>query len=179
MLNYLRHKGFTNVRGIDISAEQIAIAKRDGLDAEQADVFDFLERSTTQIDCIIAIDFVEHFTKDELLRMLELLRSKIKPGGILLIQTVNGEGLFPGQIIYGDLTHQTILSPGSMGQLLSAVGFRDVKFYETAPLSSGIKGVIRSALWNMIRASANFARKVEAGKTQSVWTENFICSARR
>jgi SAM-dependent methyltransferase len=194
MLHYLQHKGFTNVKGIDISAEQIAIAQREGLNAERADVFDFLNRDGSSplrgerasssmpgegIDCVIAIDFVEHFTKEELLRMFELIHAKMKSGGILLIQTVNGEGLFPQQIIYGDLTHQTILSPGSMGQLLAAVGFSDVKFSETAPLASGAKGIFRSAIWNIIRASANFVRKIESGKTQSVWTENFICSARR
>ena len=193
MLHYLHQKGYTNVKGIDISAEQIAIAERDGLDAEQADVFDFLkmndssplqgERASSAMlgegfDCVIAIDFVEHFTKDELLRMFELLREKMKHGGILLIQTVNGEGLFPQQIIYGDLTHQTILSPGSMSQLLRAVGFSEVKFSETAPLPKGAIGLLRSSLWSIIRTAANFMRKIESGKTQSVWTENFICTAK-
>jgi SAM-dependent methyltransferase len=179
ILNYLQQKGFTNVKGIDISAEQIAIARRNELNAEQADIFDFLESVTLPTACVIAIDLVEHFTKEELFRMFELLHEKIKPGGILLVQTVNGEGLFPQQIIYGDLTHQTILSPGSMGQLLAAVGFHDMKFYETAPLSGGVKGIFRIAIWNIVRAAANFVRKIESGKTQSVWTENFICNARR
>jgi len=190
MLHYLHQKGFTNVKGIDISAEQIAIAKRHGLDAEQADVFEYLNSINSSplqgerlgegsFDCIIAIDFVEHFTKDELLRLVELLREKMSPCGIILLQTVNGEGLFPQQIIYGDLTHQTILSPGSMGQLLAAIGFKDVKCTETSPLANGVIGIVRSSLWSLIRTAANVIRKIESGKSQSVWTENFICTARR
>ena len=149
ILNYLRQKGFTNVKGIDISEEQIALARKDGLDIERADVFEYLNTNTPEFtrrgpgggwDCVIAIDFVEHFTKEELLKLFELLHAAMKPNAVLLLQTVNGEGLFPRQIIYGDLTHSTILSPGSMSQLLSATGFHDMKYAECSPLASGIKG---------------------------------------
>jgi 2-polyprenyl-3-methyl-5-hydroxy-6-metoxy-1,4-benzoquinol methylase len=180
ILSYLRSKGFTNVRGIDISEEQITLAQKEGLNAERADVFEYLEKQPpASLDAVIATDFVEHFTKEELLRLFELLHTAMKPNGVLLLQTVNGEGLFPRQIIYGDLTHSTILSPGSMSQLLSATGFHDMKYFECAPLASGLKGILRSTAWNIIRAGANAIRKIESNKTQSVWTENFICSARR
>ena len=174
ILHYLRQKGFSNARGIDISQEQVDLARRDGLDAEGADVFEYLEKQTTPGDCIIAIDFVEHFTKDELLRLFELIHDSLALHGMLLIQTVNGEGLFPRQIIYGDLTHQTILSPGSMAQLLRMSGFHRFEFAECAPISRGVRGIVRSFVWRMVRLGANIIRLVEAGKTQALWTENFI-----
>jgi cyclopropane fatty-acyl-phospholipid synthase-like methyltransferase len=179
ILNYLKQKGFTNVKGIDVSEEQIELARKNGLHAERADVFEYLKsQSPANLDCIIAIDFVEHFTKEELLRLFELLHVAMKPDAVLLLQTVNGEGLFPRQIIYGDLTHSTILSPGSMSQLLSATGFHDMKHIECAPVASGMKGTLRSLAWNVIRAGANAIRRIESNKTQQIWTENFICSAR-
>ncbi len=180
ILSYLQNKGFTNAKGIDISEEQITIARKDGLDAERADVFEYLERqSPASLDAVIAIDFVEHFTKQELLPLFELVHTAMKSDAILLLQTVNGEGLFPQQIMYGDLTHSTILSPGSMNQLLSTLGFHDMHYFECAPLSIGMKGRLRSTAWQMIRTVANAIRKIESNKTQSVWTENFICAARR
>ena len=180
ILSYLREKDFTNVKGIDISEEQIALARKDGLDAERIDVFEYLNRqSPSSLDGVIAIDLVEHFTKEELLQLFELLHTVIKPNGVLLLQTVNGEGLFPRQIIYGDLTHSTILSPGSMSQLLSTTRFHDMKYSECSPLASGLKGMVRAIAWKMIRAGANSIRLIESNKTQSIWTENFICSARR
>jgi 2-polyprenyl-3-methyl-5-hydroxy-6-metoxy-1,4-benzoquinol methylase len=179
ILNYLRQKGFMNVKGIDVSEEQIALARKNGLDAECADVFEYLKNQfPASLDCVIAIDFVEHFTKEELLRLFELLHIAMKPGGVLLLQTVNGEGLFPRQIIYGDLTHMTILSPSSMSQLLSATEFRDIRYAECAPVAAGLTGIFRSLAWNVIRAGANAIRKIESNKTQQIWTENFICSAR-
>ncbi len=179
ILNYLKQKGFTNVKGIDVSEEQIAIARKDALDAERADVFEYLKsQSPASLDGVIAIDFVEHFTKEELLRLCEFVHTAMKPDGILLLQTVNGEGLYPRQIIYGDITHSTILSPGSMSQLLRATGFHDMRYVECAPIASGMKGTFRSLAWNVIRAGANAVRLIESNKTQQIWTENFICSAR-
>lgn len=112
ILNYLRHKGFDKAKGIDISQQQIDIALRDRLDAELADVFEFLDRHSEGFEAVIAIDFAEHFTKDELLRMFEAIHAAMKPGGTLLLQTPNAEGVFARQVMYGDLTHETILSPG-------------------------------------------------------------------
>ncbi len=180
ILNYFRQKQFFDVKGIDISGEQIELARREHLDAERADVFEYLQKQPpASLDCVIAIDFVEHFTKEELFLLFELVHAAMKPGGVLLLQTVNGEGLFPRQIMYGDLTHSTILSSGSMGQLLNATQFHDMHYAECSPVASGITGTLRAIAWNMIRAGANIVRKIESNKTQHVWTENFICSARR
>jgi 2-polyprenyl-3-methyl-5-hydroxy-6-metoxy-1,4-benzoquinol methylase len=178
ILNYLHQKGFLNVRGIDISNEQIQLAKEQGLNAERADVFEYLEGTTEKFDCIIAIDLFEHFTKAELLRLAPILKSSLRPGGLLLVQTVNGEGLFPRQIIYGDITHMTVLTPGSMSQLLRGIGFQKLEFAECAPIPRGVVGVVRSMLWKLTRFGANVLRVIEAGKRQTVWTENFITVAR-
>ena len=185
MLNYLHQKGFTKVKGIDISQEQVELAQRDALDAECVDVFEYLDNNHFfgegeggGWDCVIAIDFVEHFTKSELMRLFESLHAAMKPGAILLLQTVNGEGLFPRQIIYGDLTHETILTPGSLGQLLRATGFRDIRSFECAPIANGMLGFFRAIAWNVIRAFANTIRLIESHKSQPIWTENFICVTR-
>jgi len=179
MLSYLKQKGFTNVTGIDLSAEQIALAQARGLNALEADVFEYLKNNSFSYDAILAIDFVEHFTKQELLELFELLRAALKPNGILLLQTPNGEGLFSRQIIYGDLTHQTIFTPSSLSQLLRLEGFEPVAITETAPLSNGLKGILRTIIWSIVRFRVNLLRKIEAGKTQKVWTENFICLAKK
>ncbi|HZK76399.1 MAG TPA: class I SAM-dependent methyltransferase [Candidatus Kapabacteria bacterium] len=192
MLNYLHQKGFTNVKGIDISQEQVDLALRDSLDAECADVFEYLDTSTPSFsrrggsptipgggyDCVIAIDFVEHFTKEELLRMFESLHAAMKSGAILLLQTPNGEGLFSRQVMYGDLTHETILTPGSLGQLLRATGFGKIQCFECAPIASGMLGIARALLWNIVCTAANSIRRIESHKTQPIWTENFICVAK-
>lgn len=178
MMTWLRRLGFTRIEGIDISAEQVDIALAAGLDASVADVFDVLEGGK-RWRAILALDFFEHFSKDELMRMMPAIRDALEPGGVLILQTPNGAGLFPHQIVYGDLTHMTIFTPESMRQLLTLSGFEDARFSETGPAPKDLKGRLRLLAWRGIRGTANLVRAIETGKTQQIWTENLICRCRR
>jgi SAM-dependent methyltransferase len=177
LLAYLGRRGFSHARGVDISAEQIELATRRGVDAEQEDALEYLAGRTERFEAIIAVDVLEHFTRDELQGLIERVHGALRPGGRLLVQTANGAGLFPGQVIYGDLTHQTIFTPESLGQLLRSVGFDAFDFYETGPIPVRLRGKLDLALWTAVKAVANRVRHVETGKRQAIWTENFICRA--
>ena len=179
LMAYLVAKGFRRVEGVDISAEQIELAVAKNLKAQCVDVFSFLESKRGAFQAIVAIDFVEHFKKDELLRLFSLLFRALKADGTLLIQTPNGQGLLSSQVIYGDLTHCTIFTPESLRQALRPNGFEDIIFEETGPVSKNLKGLLRLVLWRGIRLAGNFVRLIEAGKRQDVWTENFICVCRK
>ena len=179
MMEFLRSHGFANVQGIDVSEEQVRVAAGRGLDAQAADAFDFLPPRQGVFDAIVAIDFIEHFTREELLRLFPLILGALKPGGTLLLQTPNGRGLFPNDVIYGDLTHMTIFTTDSLAQLLRLAGFEGFEFRETAPVARSFRGRIRVVLWRLVRRCANFLRTIEAGKRQDIWTENFICCCRK
>jgi 2-polyprenyl-3-methyl-5-hydroxy-6-metoxy-1,4-benzoquinol methylase len=179
MLEFLGRKGFRQVSGIDISAEQVALAKARGCDASVNDVFRHLEEGRESYDAIMALDFIEHFHKDELMTLMPALFGALRKGGRLILQTPNGEGLFPRQVIYGDLTHLTVLTPSSMSQLLASFGFTRVRYHETGPAAVGLKGLARVAAWKVLRAAANLVRRIETGKSQAVWTENMICVSER
>jgi SAM-dependent methyltransferase len=177
LLAYLAERGFLNVAGVDISPEQVAVARRRGLDVDCADALAYLETRPLSQAALIAVDVLEHLTRDELIRLAGGMFVALRPGGRLLIQTANGAGLFPGQVIYGDLTHQTVFTPGSLSQLLTQAGFCGLSFYETGPIPIRVRGKLNVALWHAIKALANAARSIETGKRQAIWTENFICSA--
>jgi SAM-dependent methyltransferase len=177
LLTYLERRGFSHATGIDISAEQVDLARRRGARAIVADAFDFLDAHRGQFEAIVAVDVLEHFTRDELLRLAPLLHAALHPDGRLLVQTANGAGLFPGQVIYGDLTHMTIFTPQSLSQLLHGVGFAQLDCYETGPIPIRLRGKIDVAIWSAIKAAVNMVRYVETGKRQTIWTENFICRA--
>lgn len=175
MLQFLGQCGFQRVKGIDLSKEQIELALQRGCDAEVADLFEYLSGRTDSFDAIVALDLLEHFHKEELLALAPLLQKALKRGGKLIIQTPNGEGLFSRQIIYGDLTHLTILTPHSLQQLLRGAGFDRFRFFETGPVPKNLKGRLRLLLWQGIKGIANAIRGIETGKSQEVWTENMIC----
>jgi cyclopropane fatty-acyl-phospholipid synthase-like methyltransferase len=179
MLEYLLRQGYTNIQGIDISQEQVDIAVSRGLPAATAEVFQFLEGKKDQYAAIIALDFVEHFTREELFKLFPLIYGALRKDGLFLVQTPNGQALFPGQVVYGDLTHMTIFTESSMTQLLSFFGFRDIHFRETGPIPDTLAGKARTFLWKVTRTVARKIRQIEVDYPTGIWTENFICWAQK
>jgi len=179
ILRLLRSEGFTHAEGIDAAIEQVEAARRTALPVLHGDIFDHLRGRKDYYAAIIAIDVFEHFSKEELMDLVSLIREALRPGGLLLFQTPNGEGLFARRIIYGDLTHMTILTKSSATQLLAFAGLEAVAFYETSPLVVSVGSAIRAALWACVRLLANAIRWVEIRKLNDLWTENMITVARK
>lgn len=177
LLSYLGSKGFLRARGIDVSPEQVAMAHARGVVAECGDAVTYLETCDAEFGAIVAVDVLEHLTREELIQLAPRMHRALRSGGRLLLQTANGAGLLPGQVIYGDLTHQTVFTPASLSQLLTQAGFRDLRFYEAGPIPIRVRGKLNVALWSCVKAVANAVRYVETGKRQAIWTENFLCSA--
>jgi 2-polyprenyl-3-methyl-5-hydroxy-6-metoxy-1,4-benzoquinol methylase len=174
-MRFLLDEGFSAIEGIDAASAQVAIATSRGLHARVFDAFEFLSTAKPHYRAIVALDFIEHFSKQELMCMLPLIYQALDDDGVLLLQTPNGQGLFSQQVIYGDLTHMTVFSPDSLKQLLSLVGFGNIRILETGPIAKNLTGRIRLMLWKLVKKTANAIRMIEAGKTQEVWTENMIC----
>ncbi|MEM9692945.1 MAG: class I SAM-dependent methyltransferase, partial [Myxococcota bacterium] len=171
----LRREGFREVRGIDVSDEMVSLAQAARLPVEKADVFEFLNEDQTKYGLIVGLDFIEHFTKAELMRLLPAIRERLRPDGVLLVQAPNAAGLLPNNTVHGDMTHSVVLTPQSFEQLLQNLGFTEVRFAETGPVPKNLRGAVRVALWSVIRTVANAVRIIETGRPQPVWTENFIC----
>jgi 2-polyprenyl-3-methyl-5-hydroxy-6-metoxy-1,4-benzoquinol methylase len=177
MLRYLKSAGFTNLTGIDISKEQVEQAKNSGLNAIHADAFSFLRENKNQFEIITAIDMIEHFKKEELFELLTLIHEALKPGGLFVLQTPNGEGLMPGYVIFGDLTHFTILSPLSLKHILTVTGFENVHIKELGPAA-----LVHFPLflgWQFVRCLAMFVKFLEIGRIQRHWTESIIASCKK
>jgi hypothetical protein len=116
---------------------------------------------------VIAIDVFEHFTREELFQLIRVLYEALRNEGLLLVQTANGQGIFPHQVVYGDLTHMTILTPDSLTQALRPAGFGSFAFYETGPTPKNIAGRVRGTAWGVIKLIANAIRLIETGKNNA------------
>lgn len=181
MLEFLAASGFTDATGIDVSAEQVAVAQSRGLKATHADMFEFMKQSPRKYSAIVAIDVAEHLTREEVLNFFLQVNGILEPEGTLLIQTANGQGLFAGHVIYGDLTHFTIFNLNSMKQIQTLCGFEQIQFFETGPIPEGAKGKSQLLLWQGVKFGANLIRRIEEGAymKQDVWTQNMICVSRK
>jgi 2-polyprenyl-3-methyl-5-hydroxy-6-metoxy-1,4-benzoquinol methylase len=176
----LKKFGYENSYGIDISPEQIRIAKKLGmLNVECADVIDFLQDKKGIYDVIVIRDVIEHFTKNEILEMLRLMFSSLKQGGIVIIQTPNGESPFGSRFRYWDFTHEMSFTRMSLSHILRLTGFGRINFYPTGPVPHGVKSTLRFLLWKIIEMTIRFYMVVETGSGEGVYTQNIIAVAEK
>lgn len=177
LLHYFASLGYTNVLGVDISPEQVAHARHLHPNVEQANIVEFLQSRRGEFDLITGIDIIEHLTRDEILTFLDGCLSALRPGGRLVLQTLNGESVFRGENWHGDLTHETCLSPKSLAQAMRVCGFEQFEAREQGPIPHGFKSSVRAAMWRVIRLQIALVNLVETGSPGSgVYSRVFIAS---
>lgn len=127
-LHFLQRQGYRNFMGVDISDEAVSFCRKMDLPVEKSNMFSFLEDKIDFYDVIIFNDVIEHLNKEEILRILDLIRNALKPGGILFIKTINMANVFTaigGR--YMDFTHQTGFTEESIQQVCHLSGFKDIR----------------------------------------------------
>lgn len=175
---YLNQSGYSGAAGIDISEEQIQQGISLGIENIQCtDLQNYLSERTEQFDCIIARDVMEHFTKQEIFRILSLVRCALKDGGAFIMQSPNGEGILHSGILYGDFTHETAFTEKSLHQIFRNTGFTNIECYPTGPVPKGVISSIRWLLWQLIVFKTRFYKMVETGSGKGIFTQNVIAKA--
>lgn len=173
-------RGIASVRGVDVSAEQVAAARSLDLPADVASFQDYLPGCREQFDLVVGLDLVEHLTRDEALAFLDLSRAALRPGGRLFLTTPNGAALRPGPVWHGDLTHETIFTPQTMALALRLAGLEPLEMSEIAPPLTGVRSRARRALWYLVRLVPMAIDLIETGSSGSrVYTRNMAVLARR
>lgn len=179
LLHFLLERGYACVSGVDLSPEQVQLARQVVPDVVEGNVLDFLSERPGAFDLLIALDLVEHLTKDEALRFLDLCRQALKPGGRLVLQTPNAESPFSLGVRYGDLTHEIMYSPILLSRLMEMAGFAPVACREMGPAPRGysVLSTVRSLLWQGCRAGVMAWNIIETGgKGSGIYTRVFLVS---
>lgn len=175
LLLFFRERGYCNLKGVDISSEQVTIARQKFGCVEQGDAIERLESFPCAFDLIVGIDLIEHLTKDEALKFLEKCYRALKPGGRIILQTPNAESPWGMKIKYGDFTHENAYTPDALKKLLQLYGFSEIEYRAADPVVHGIKSFVRFWLWKLIRLALAFWNIVETGDAGSgVYTRVFF-----
>jgi 2-polyprenyl-3-methyl-5-hydroxy-6-metoxy-1,4-benzoquinol methylase len=175
-LYFLQKKaGFRNAEGVDISPEQIRIAKEAGItNLYLGDSLERLRDNPGCYDLITAHHFIEHLTKDEVLDFLEAARAALRTGGRLILTTGNVASLFGATHICSDFTHEGGFTPRSFHQLLKTFGFRDIEVRGIGPVPYDLKGRVRVALWRAMRKALVFYLTVERGRSRAIEKGDYV-----
>ena len=181
IVHFARLAGYANTRGVDGSPEQVAAARQLGIDGVvEGDLLDTLAKlPDASQDCIVTFDVIEHFTRDELIGLVDEVRRVLKSGGRWIIHVPNGESPFAGRMRYWDLTHELTFTRTSIAQLMYSSGFSEVRSYEDEPVPHGVKSMIRWVLWKGFRALLRIYLAVETGDTgrEAIFSQNFLTVA--
>lgn len=166
LVRWLVDLGYTDVHGVDVSAEQIAYARGLGLPVCQGDCLDYLA-THGGFDAIISTDVIEHQTKEEVIDFLEAIRRALVPGGTVILRTGNMSSIYGLTIRYIDFTHETGFNEPSLRQVLLATGFRDIRITDNkAPFGWKPKRLARWVLFKLWRAVLNLAFFIEVGENR-------------
>jgi SAM-dependent methyltransferase len=123
-LDLLAEHGIS-ARGVDLNHEMAELCRARGLDVTEADAVSYLSGlPDASLGGIFAAQVVEHLEPAYLLRFLELSFHKLRPGGRLVLETLNPAcwvAFFESYI--RDITHRWPLHPETLKYLVTASGF--------------------------------------------------------
>ena len=147
----LKQNGYKNLKGIDLSEGQVKVAHEIGLnEIELQDLLPYLKSHTASFDVITGIDIIEHFSKDELIELLTIIKRSLKPSGIAIFRTPNNDAPFATIYSRGDFTHENYMNASSAEQLMLSMGFKEIVVKNSHILGAGfIKEIIRNIIWKL------------------------------
>src|SRR3954469_9427095 len=180
MLSALRSRGFARIRGSDASPSQVEAARSNGVDVDLCDGRTALQRARPgSLAAAIALAVLEPLRLEETREWLALARRCLRDDGLVLLRVPNGEGLFGGAIRYGDITHRTAYTKGSLEQLFFAREFETVEVRPCRPVAHGVASLARALAWRLVEACLYLANAAESGETSGAcFTRNIFAVAR-
>ena len=126
-LELLRDAGI-EATGVDADADMAAYAQGEGLAVVQADALAHLAALPDgSLGGIFASQLVEHLPPAVLFRLLELAVAKLRPGGLLVAETINPLSPLALRNYFADLTHAQPVVPETLELLARQAGFAEVE----------------------------------------------------
>lgn len=181
-LHMLSKNNYTNFIGLDISEDQVRAAHSVGINkVYKSDGFEYfkLNPSSEKADVIVAIDLIEHLTKNELVGFLLECKKHLKPNGIILMRTPNADTVIPGIFCNGDFTHETLFNSASASQVLLACGYTEVTITGGIMEANGIKKILQKIAEKIVLLKVKFILFATARSSKNyILSPNLVIKAK-
>jgi 2-polyprenyl-3-methyl-5-hydroxy-6-metoxy-1,4-benzoquinol methylase len=76
---------------------------------------------------VTAIQLLEHLPPPDLVALLDLAHAKLRPGGLLVVETIDPSTPAALRNYFADLTHAQPLVPETLELLVRGAGFRETE----------------------------------------------------
>jgi SAM-dependent methyltransferase len=111
-------------RGVDADAEMVEHCRRKGHSVERGDLIEHIAALPGEsLGVLFSSQVIEHLPYPALIRLLELAAARLRPDGIMILETVNLHMIEAFKTFGLDPTHATPLFPESLLTLCQATGF--------------------------------------------------------
>ncbi|MEY2443255.1 MAG: hypothetical protein QOJ46_2681, partial [bacterium] len=129
-------------KGADLDESMVARCREKGLAVELADSAPY-QRGLDDgcVPGVFAAQVVEHLGAEQLTELLELVQRKLAPGGLAIMETVNGHNPAALKAFWTDTTHHHPLYPEVLLALFRLAGFEsgEVRFpHETGDFNADV-----------------------------------------
>lgn len=127
-------------RGIDLDAEAVALCRARGLEAEQADLFTYLDAAPeAAFEGIFCAQVVEHLPPARLPEFVRLAASRLARGGVLAIETPNPEclAIFASHF-YLDPTHSRPVPHPLLAFYMEEAGMGHIQLHRLSPAAESM-----------------------------------------
>lgn len=173
---HLQQFGYKNVKGYDVSQEQLDYARQLGLNnIFEGDIIAVAgSLKTNSVDVIILFDVIEHLQRPLLLQLLDEVYRILKPEGKVLVHAPNAQGIFGNAVRYGDLTHETAFTSSSLRQLFKGTGFTKIDCREDKPLLYSFKSFLRRVIWEAMTLQFRMIHLAETGSWTAILSRNLL-----
>jgi len=110
--------------GVDLDDAMVERARSRGAEVHHGDALDFLiKQDDASLGAIFSTQFIEHLPPSILPELLDVARTKLRPGGVFVAETVNPHSPRALKAFWVDPTHRHPLFPETMLALSRLTGF--------------------------------------------------------
>lgn len=136
LLDLLEERGM-EFQAVDLDPDMVRRCREKGHEnVEHGDLLDFLERAPAgSLGAVFSAQVIEHLEFAQLQRFLELGLSRLRPGGLLIAETVNPHSAAALKTFWVDPTHVQPLFPETMLALCELTGYATGDIF--APVGTG------------------------------------------
>ena len=89
----------------------------------------FTESTPASFDAVFSAQFIEHIPSENITDFFRISHAALKPGGVLVAETVNPYSIEAFRTFHVDLTHQKILYPEVLIYACRVAGFQKAAIY--------------------------------------------------
>ncbi len=138
-LHLVREGGWEGA-GVDLNKSMVNYGRSQGLPIEYAEALTYLENAEERsFTAVTAFQFIEHLPPESLMALLKGIYRVLRPGGLVLTETINPRTLMALRWFHMDLTHERLIFPEVLQVLMETAGFQVEESEERNPVDPKLR----------------------------------------